>query len=94
MENAGCAALKSPVGRCLYGANALSIVNLAKLAAACAAQGLPSPSQQIIFGTPLPYYHSKAEDMLRVTYQEQVTVALPQRVKRSRCNWTMLPPQR
>ena len=69
---------------CLYGTGALSIVNLAKLAAACAAQGLPSPSQQIIFDTPLPYYHSKAEDMLRVTYQEQVTVALPQRVKAER----------
>ncbi len=69
---------------CLYGGGAASVVNLAKIAAACAAEGLPSPSPQIIFDTPLPYYHTKAEDILRMTFQEQVTVALPQRVASNR----------
>ena len=64
---------------CLYGAGAASVVNLAKFAAACAAEGLPSPSPQITFDAPLPYYHGKPDEILRLTFQEQVTVALPQR---------------
>jgi hypothetical protein len=69
---------------CLYGPGAASVITLAKMAAACAAQGLPSPSPQIIFDAPLPYYHAKAEDILRLTFQEQITVALPQRQGRTR----------
>lgn len=69
---------------CLYGAGAASILNLAKFAAACAAQGLPSPSPQVIFDTPLPYFHTTAEEMLRLAFQEQVTVALPQRTSTAR----------
>lgn len=69
---------------CLYGAGAAAVLNLAKFAAACAAEGLPPPSPQIIFDTPLPYYHAKAEEILRLTFQEQVTVALPQRAGTAR----------
>lgn len=69
---------------CFYGGGASSIVSMAKIAAACAADGLASPSPQIIFDTPLPYFHAKAEDILRLTFQEQVTVALPQRIATSR----------
>lgn len=69
---------------CLYGAAAASVVNLAKFAATCAASGLDSPSPQIFFDTPLPYYNAKAEDILRLTFQEQVTVALPQRAGSTR----------
>lgn len=64
---------------CLYGPAAATVVTMAKMAAACAAQGLPSPGSQIIFDAPQPYYHATAEDMLRHTFREQVTVALAQR---------------
>lgn len=69
---------------CLYGPSAATVVTMAKMAAACAAQGVSSPSSQIIFDTPQPYYHAKAEDILRHTFQEQVTVALPQRQSKAR----------
>lgn len=69
---------------CLYGPSAATVVTMAKMAAACAAQGVSSPSSQIIFDTPQPYYHAKAEDILRHTFQEQVTVALPQRQTKGR----------
>lgn len=69
---------------CLYGPSATTVVAMAKMAAACAAQGLPSPSSQIVFDAPQPYYHAKAEEILRHTFQEQVTVALPQRQSQGR----------
>lgn len=64
---------------CLYGTSATTIISMAKMAAACAGQGLPSPSSQIIFDTPQPYYNASAQETLAYTFQEQVTVALPQR---------------
>ena len=69
---------------CLYGPGAASILSLAKIAGACAAQGLPSPSPQITFDDPLPYYHATAEEILRITFQEQITVALPKRQSKER----------
>lgn len=69
---------------CLYGPAAVSVVSLAKMAQVCAAKGLPSPSPQVLFDEPLPYYQGTAEDMLRITFQEQVTVALPQRTASGR----------
>ena len=62
---------------CLYGPGATSVLSLAKIAGACAARGLPSPSPQITVDDPLPYYHATAEEILRITFQEQVTVARP-----------------
>lgn len=70
--------------QCLYGTSAASIVSMAKMAAACAGQGLPSPSSQIIFDTPQPYYNASAKETLAYTFQEQVTVALPQRQSNER----------
>lgn len=69
---------------CLYGPSATNVVTMAKMAAVCASRGLPSPSSQIIFDAPQPYYHATAEDILRHTFQEQITVALPQRQSQGR----------
>ena len=69
---------------CLYGAGAAAVVNLARFAAACAANGQPSPSPQIIFDAPQPYYHAQAEEILHLTFAEQVTVALPQKAAAAR----------
>lgn len=64
---------------CLYGPASTAVLSMAKMAAACAAQGLASPSSQIIFDAPQPFYNANADEILRHTFHEQVTVARPQR---------------
>lgn len=64
---------------CLYGENACLVVSMAQTAAACAMQGLGSPSSQIVFDIPLPYYHTSAQDVLASAFAEQVTVAIPKK---------------
>jgi hypothetical protein len=70
--------------QCLYGEAASLIVSMADVAAACALSALPSPSEQILFDEPLPFYNANADDMLAATFHDQVTVALPQREDKKR----------
>ncbi len=69
---------------CLYGENGSSlVVSMAGIAGACAQQGLHSPSEQIVFDDPLPFYNVSSKDMLEAAFAEQVTVAIPRRLDKS-----------
>ena len=72
---------------CLYGETGSAVVlSLAQVAGACAMQGLPSPSSQIIFGESVPFYNSEASAMVEATFADQVTVATPRRAETDRQN--------
>ncbi len=65
--------------KCLYGDSAAAIVNMAATAKYCLEQGLPSPSPQLRFDEPLPFFNSTLESAVADAYLDQVTVALPYR---------------
>lgn len=65
--------------QCLYGNMATSVVRLARVAAEAALSAASPPSPQILFDEPSPYYHSTAEEVIRNTFADQITVALPVR---------------
>lgn len=67
------------VGRldCLYGNAAGSVLWLAKAAQEAALKGTASPSPQITFDGPSPYYNCSAEQAVERAFVELVTVALP-----------------
>lgn len=64
---------------CFYGDAAHNVVALAAIAKDAAEMGHESPSKQVIFDTPTPYFHSTLDDAVANTFADQVTVALPQR---------------
>lgn len=68
---------------CLYGDSARAVVNMAAVAKYCLEHNLPSPSEQIVFDDPLPYFNSSVEQVVADAFADQVTVALPQRVNRA-----------
>lgn len=65
--------------KCLYGEAASNVVLLAQAAADAALAGAPSPSPQIVFDEPTPYYNSTIDEVVASTFADQVTVALPHR---------------
>jgi hypothetical protein len=66
---------------CFYGDSASNVVALAMAAGEAAQSAAASPSEQIIFDEPAPYYNTTAQDVLESTFAMQVTCALPQRPK-------------
>lgn len=64
---------------CLYGDAATNVVLLAQAAMHAASAGVASPSPQVIFDTPTPYYNSTLDDVVANTFADQVTAALPHR---------------
>lgn len=70
--------------QCLYGDHAIDVLMLAQAAMEAAEKGAPSPSEQILFDDPTPFFNSTLEQALENTFADQVTVALPhrQQVKR------------
>lgn len=64
---------------CLYGDMAYSVVNLAQVAGEAAQKGLSSPSSQIIFDVPSPFFNSTAASVVENTFADQISVAIPQR---------------
>ena len=66
---------------CFYGDSSSNVVALAMAAGEAAQSASPSPSGQIIFDEPAPYYNTTAKDVLESTFSMQVTCALPQRPK-------------
>lgn len=64
---------------CLYGAAAHEVVFLAKQAAHCAKHGLASPSPNVHFDAPRPFYNFAAEAALDAYFTDLVTVAIPDR---------------
>lgn len=69
--------------QCLYGEASSNVVLLAQAALHAATAGVPSPSPQVIFDAPTPYYNSTIDDVVNGTFADQVTVALPQRATAS-----------
>lgn len=70
---------------CLYGEeNAKSIVMLAQLAASAFEAGQSSPSPNIIFDEPQPFFNMDAESALNQFFRDQVTVAIPQRIEQQK----------
>lgn len=65
---------------CLYGESSRAVVNLAGAAKYCLEHNLPSPSEQLRFDSPLPFYNSSVEQAVADAFADQVTVALPQRI--------------
>lgn len=62
--------------KCFYGESASNIVALAGVAKMCALNGEPSPSAQIEFTNPLPFYNAELLDFLNAAYAQEVTTAL------------------
>lgn len=63
---------------CLYGEQAAeSLVFLAQIAKEAAESGAPSPSHNIIYSDPLPFFNMHPEDALNHFFKDQVTVAIP-----------------
>ena len=72
---------------CLYGESGSAVVlSLAQVAGACAIKGLASPSSQILFSEPVPFYNSDVTAMLESTFADQITVAIPRRVDAGKQN--------
>lgn len=65
----------------LYGDASLNVVLLAQAALHAATEGVPSPSPQVLFDKPMPYYNSTLDEVVNNTFDDQVTIALPQRAK-------------
>jgi hypothetical protein len=70
--------------QCLYGDLASNVLLLAEAALDAAENGAPSPSPQITFDEPTPFFNSSLEQAVENTFADQVTVALPQRQQRER----------
>ncbi len=69
----------------LYGEdNAKTIVFLAGLAASAFEQGQPSPSPNLIFEEPTPFFNLDAETALSEFFRDQVTVAIPLREEKQK----------
>jgi len=94
MFNVGVCAIEAATGRrmvkaitdpgrfaCFYGESASNVVFLAQAGAQAAMDGAESPSEQIIFDKPTPYYNSTLERLVSETFDMQVTAAIPQRPK-------------
>jgi len=64
---------------CFYGDSAINVVMLAQAAGEAATAGVASPSPQVIFDDPTPYYNSTLDDVLNSTFADQVTAAIPYR---------------
>ncbi len=64
---------------CFYGESAVNVVLLAQAAGEAALAGAASPTQQVVFDEPTPYYNSTLDDLVNGTFADQVTAALPQR---------------
>lgn len=60
-----------------------TIINLAQTAEKFANEGLHSPSTQIIFSEPLPFYNSSAEEIVNTIFQLQIPLARPMPEKAS-----------
>lgn len=69
---------------CFYGDSASNVVFLAQAAGEAALNAAPSPSPQIIFDTPTPYYNSTLEDVVDSTFADQVTAAIPYKAPKDR----------
>lgn len=70
---------------CLYGdSGGAVVVSMAQAAAACAGAGKGSPSSQILFDPPTPFFNSDPKAMLESTFADQVTVALPKKTSNAR----------
>lgn len=68
---------------CLYGEeNAKTIVFMAKMAASAIESGHESPSPNIVFDTPTPFYNMSPTDALETLFRDQVTVAIPHRAEK------------
>lgn len=67
--------------QCLYGQAASNVVLLAQAALHAANTGVQSPSPQVIFDVPRPYYNSTLSEVVSNTFSDQVTVALPHRLQ-------------
>jgi hypothetical protein len=65
--------------QCLYGDQAINVLLLAQAALEAAEIGAPSPSPQITFDDPSPYFNSTLVQAVENTFADQVTVALPHR---------------
>jgi hypothetical protein len=65
--------------QCLYGEQTLNVLMLAQAAQEAAERGAPSPSAQIVFDEPTPYFNSTLDQAVENTFADQVTVALPHR---------------
>lgn len=62
---------------CLYGDQASRIVTMAQVALDAATKNRNTPTEQIIFGAPQPYYNMTLDQAVARAFAEQVTVALP-----------------
>ncbi len=62
---------------CFYGDAAQEVVLLAKHAEYCALKGLPSPGNNVIFDSPMPFYNVSPEKALNGFFVDLVTVAIP-----------------
>lgn len=65
--------------QCIYGEGASNVLMLAQAALEAAKAGVPSPSPQVVFDVPTPYYNSTLDDVVESSFADQVTVALPHR---------------
>ncbi|NNU43582.1 DUF3037 domain-containing protein [Ramlibacter montanisoli] len=65
--------------QCLYGEQSVNVLMLAQAALEAAERGAPSPSAQIVFDDPAPYFNSTLDQAVENTFADQVTVALPHR---------------
>ncbi|CUA96986.1 hypothetical protein [Thiomonas bhubaneswarensis] len=63
--------------KCLYGESAANIIALAHVAKRCALAGEGSPSTQIEFADPSPFYNSNLPEFLNAAFEQQVTAAIP-----------------
>lgn len=64
---------------CFYGQDAHNVVWLAKAAAEAADMGLSTPSPQVQFDGPRPFFHCTLEQAVERAFAELVTAALPHR---------------
>lgn len=74
--------------QCLYGEGASNVLLLAQAALEAAKNGAPSPSPQVVFDTPMPYYNCTVEEIVESSFADQVTVALPHREVGDKNSWT------
>jgi hypothetical protein len=64
---------------CFYGELAGQVVSLAQVAAECFLSGIGSPSSQISFADPVPFFEGTVQETLDSAFRDQVTVAIPTR---------------
>lgn len=95
--NVGVCAIEATTGRrkvkvitepgrlaCFYGDSAANVVALAQAGAEAAESGASSPSEQIIFDMPTPYYNASLDDLVTNTFGLQVTAAIPYKDKKEK----------